>query len=110
MKDHYRHALVLSVIGLGLIHLSSTYITPEKAETDEIKPGWIGKKVTVDGTVRNSYRVNDTLFFDLEDSEGAVKVAEFESSSRVNDSQTVEVTGTVKLYEGSMEIIADRVE
>lgn len=107
---HHRYAVLLSIVGLVLIHLSSTYVTAEEAETDELKPGWIGKKVVVNGTATEVSRFNETLIFTLKDSEGAVKVAEFRSDSDVSNGEKVEVKGTVKIYRGNMEIVADSIK
>lgn len=109
MKNHYRYAVLLSVVGLAFIHLSSSYIAPENVEANEIKPGWIGKKVTVDGTVHEPQKFNETLIFTLQDSTGSITVAEFRSDTELAKEENVTVTGTVKLYEGRMEIVADSV-
>lgn len=109
MKSHYRYAVLLSITGLALIQLSSGYIQPEKVEISDIKPGWIGKKVTVDGTVTEPQRFNETLIFKLRDSTGEITVAEFRSDTELAGGENVSVTGTVKLYEGRMEIVADSV-
>lgn len=110
MKQHYRYAVLLSITGLALIHLSSSYLTPEEVKTDEIKPGWIGKKVVLNGEVTEKSRFNETLIFTLKDSEGRIKVAEFKSDSNISKGENITVKGTVKIYQGDMEIVADRIE
>ena len=110
MKNLFRICILLGALGIVLVYSSSIYIEPEKVNVSEIKPQWNGKQVSVTGNVVQPYRTKGNLFFTLEDSSGQIKVASFDSKTRLNSSQRINLTGRVSLYRGSLEIMAGEIK
>ena len=110
MNDIYRICILIGALGIALIYGSSIYIEPEKVNISEIEPSWSGKRVVISGEATGVSKVNESLFFDLNDSTGEVMVADFDSESKIEDGKEVRVQGRVTMYRGKLEIVAERIE
>ncbi|MFO7793479.1 MAG: hypothetical protein R6V35_00695 [Candidatus Nanohaloarchaea archaeon] len=106
-KDIYRACIVLSIIGLGVIHISHSYIQPDKVGIDQIDETWMGNTVQISGNVRDHFQTGNAAFFTLENSSHTISVADFESR---NISDQVTVTGHVDIYQGDLQIVAQKIE
>lgn len=110
MNEVYRLSLLIGALGIALIYGSSLYIEPEKVNSTEIKPSWSGKKVLLEGNATGVSSAGKHLFFDLEGSEGEIKVAEFESDTNMSSGEKVVVEGRVTMYQGNLEVVAEEID
>ena len=106
-KHIYQACIVLSIIGLGVIHISHSYIAPDRAEIENIDETWIGNTVQISGNVRDYAQTENAAFFTVENSSDSISVADFESR---NVSNRATVTGYVDVYQGDLQIVAQKIE
>ena len=106
-KDIYRACIVLSIIGLGILHISHSYIEPDKVAINEIDETWMGNTVQVSGDVRDYHRTDNAAFFTVENSSDSINVVDFELR---NVSDTATVTGNVDIYQGDLQIVAQEIK
>ncbi len=106
-KKVYRACIVLSIIGLGIIHLSHSYIQPDEVKIDRIDETWMGNTVKISGNVENYVKTENAAFFTLENSSNTISVTDFESRN-ISDQATV--TGRVDIYQGDLQIVAKKIE
>lgn len=105
--------LMMSFIGLLLIYMMESTSSVPYIPVDEITKDTVGSYVRVCGLVEKKYVSNKgTVFFDLKDS-SSVKIVIFNNAGELVSKEQIEdgfhlcLEGTVKLYEGSLEIIAE---
>lgn len=110
MKNLFRICVILGAVGVALIYSSSIYIEPEKVNISEIEPQWNGRQVKVGGKAVQPYKSKGNLFFNLKDNSGKIKVAKFDADITLNKSESVNVSGRVKLYQGKLELVAENIE
>lgn len=109
-RSAYKICVFLAIIGLGIMYASSLYISPEKAIISEIDKSWSGKNVEISGKVISFSSSGKNIFMRLNDSTGDIKVVQFESEFSAKKGEKVNVTGTVELYQGELEIIAEEIQ
>lgn len=80
---------------------------PEQPPLDEIDPSWTGETIEVSGEIKSRSYSDGNLFLELGDRE--LKVVQFETENRFSEGDKVTVTGTVQIYQGEMEIVADSI-
>jgi DNA/RNA endonuclease YhcR with UshA esterase domain len=105
----YGLCIVLSLIGLSGIYYSAEYMTPEKINISSVETGMTGEVVTVTGSVGDPYFNNGTFMMTLEDDTDSIPVIMFDADRSFLADERVAVEGTVTLYEGETEIVADRI-
>lgn len=106
-KNIYQACIILSIIGLGVIHVSHSYITPDRVEIEKIDETWIGNTVQISGNVRNYAQTENAAFFTVVNSSDSISIADFESR---NVSGRATVTGYVDVYQGDLQIVAQKIE
>lgn len=99
---------LLASICLLILALSSQR-APEHKDLGDISSKNIGEKVTISGSVKDFRRTSQNTFFTLSDETGEIKVAIFSEETYLSGGETVTVTGTITLYHGKIEVIADSV-
>jgi RecJ-like exonuclease len=105
-KDVYRACLILSIIGLGMIHLSLSYIEAEEVDIGEIEHSWISKSVNISGNVTSHTKLKNIAFIQLKDSTGKIEVVDFETR---NISDQISVKGAVSVHQGGLQVEADKI-
>lgn len=98
----------MSVIGLGGIHVASQSITPAEPAISEIDSSWSGETVRIRGEVVSSYSSGNNTFLNV-GREHNITVVDFESEKNYETGEQVSVTGAVRIYRGTVEIVADSV-
>jgi DNA/RNA endonuclease YhcR with UshA esterase domain len=108
-----RLCLLLSVAGLGALLVLSGMQSPKQLRVDEIGNSFLSEKVSTKGIVMWSRLAKGVLIFEIQDI-GRIKCVVFtpaaEHLAAVRKGRVVEVEGTVKMYKGALEIVAERVK
>ena len=102
--------LAMSFIGIIVLFFVVQSIEPRQASIAEINNDMVGELVAVSGVAGNVYNSEDTLFFDLSDNGGKIKVVMFQSSTEISQGNAVTVTGKVSLYKNELEIVASSIQ
>jgi DNA/RNA endonuclease YhcR with UshA esterase domain len=108
-SDILKACIVLAVIGLELIHISQSFIQPDKVDIGSIDETWIGNSVSVKGTVSSVSSSNETIFLTVEDGSGAITVVDFDGGN-YSEGYSVTVKGYVEVYQSELEIVADEIK
>ena len=103
-------SLTISIIGIVALFFILEAIEPKHVSISEINNEMIGQHVTVKGVANNVYNNEGTLFLSLTDGNQNIKVIMFQSSSEVNENDTIEVIGKLALYKNELEIIASGIK
>lgn len=106
-NDIYKACIVLSIIGLGIIHVSHSYLEIQEADITEIDRTWMGNTVQVEGEVSSYTETENAAFFEIEDSTGKIDIVDFENR---NISNQASVSGHVDVYQGNLQIVAEEIE
>lgn len=109
-KQLYKISVFLSVIGLTLMYASSQYLELENADIGDIDKTYSGETLKIQGEAVNVTKSGENLFMGVKDSTGSITVVSFGSETSVSEGEAVNVSGTVELYEGKLEIIADEIK
>lgn len=95
---------------LGLLALAFTSAQPvEKTSLENISASNLGEKVRISGTVKSSSSFSRTTFLNVSDGTGEIPVVSFSSGSGFPSGENVSVTGRLTMYEGKLEIVADKI-
>ena len=97
------------MIGLGIIHISHSFIQPEKVDIGSVDKTWVGNSVSVNGTVSSVHSSNETVFLTLQDGSGSITVVDFDNGNYRKGS-SVRVEGYVEIYQNELEIVADEIK
>lgn len=100
--DIYRTCIILSLIGLALIHLSQSYMQPDRTEISEIDETWIGNTVTVNASTSSYSEASEASFFQLQDSTDSIQAVDFENRSIPSQA---EFTGYIDIYQSDLQIV-----
>lgn len=106
--------LLISFLGLLLIYVVEILITVPYTAIGDITRDDIGENIRLCGTVDRKY-VSDTgnIFLNLMD-DSSIKVVFFNNNADLNYDQYIEksklicLEGVVKLYDGNLEVIGER--
>ena len=105
----YKLSILLGVIGLITLYGSAKYLQPDKVAVSEITREMNGEKIRTTGAVSNPQKVKGHLFFDLNWRGDTVAVAEFNSDRKLNQSQRVDIHGSISMYQGNLQIVASQI-
>lgn len=108
-KQIYKASVFLAVVGLTLMYFSSLYLQLEKVDIGQIEKSWSGKNVKIQGNVTDFSRSSGHAFIDLQDDTGEMMVVDFDSDLKLEEGESIAVTGHVSIYRGQLEVIADEV-
>ncbi len=106
-KDIYKACIVLSIIGLGIIHVSHSYLEYQEVKVEEIDRTWLGNSVRVEGEIVSRTEVDGAKFMELRDSTDTVSIVDFEMR---NASDQASISGYVDVYQGDLQIVAEEIE
>lgn len=109
-KTLLKIALICSIVGVFIIFIFADRLEPSLINISGISQSLIDKDVKIRGTV-NSFRITSSvLMLDVRDETGTIKVVAFDKEDfEADKSQVIEVTGTVKEYQGVLEIEAKNI-
>lgn len=99
---------MLAIVGLGMLHFTSEQVKPKEPALSQIDSSWAGEPVLVEGEVSSKYFSGGTLFVDLGDQN--LTAVQFDTKDRFTEGDEVAVEGTVRIYQGEVEIVADSIE
>ena len=109
--------LVGSIAGIIALYFITITITPLDVKIGEVTGELVGKVVNVKGTVTDFYEHKDGhYFFDIKDGTGELKVVLWDSLveqlrlggmnvDEIRDGAELELTGTLEIYKGELELI-----
>lgn len=106
-KDIYRACIILSIIGLGVIHISHSYIQPDEVSIDQIDETWMGNTVKVEGEITSHTETQNAAFLEISDSTGSINLVDFEKRNITGRSS---ITGNVDIYQGDLQLVVKEVE
>ncbi len=116
-KTLVKVSLIGSVIGIIVLYFAVLNINSNSVKIGEISGNLVGSVVNVTGTVESVYKhKNGHLFVNLKDETGKIKVVIWSDTvegmrlagvnvSEIKKGSKLQVTGTVEMYKGGMEII-----
>lgn len=108
-QDFARLCLLISIVGLGMMYLSTYYLGPETVEPSDVSRRDIGSTVSVKGNVSDFYMTDSASFFTLNGKTSGIKVSDFQKRS-LSNGEEVKVTGSVDLYRGDLQLVASKIE
>lgn len=112
-----RISLIGSILGLIALYFIVLNISSVHVKIGEVTGNLIGSVVEVEGEVKDFYEhKNGHFFFNLKDDTGEIRVAIWENVveelrlsgvniSEIRNEARMEITGTVELYRGELELI-----
>ena len=109
MKKLRAIALIFSLVGLLSLLLLAEFSEPEQVKVIELE-NKVEQRVIVHGEITSSFQKTDVSFFDLKDDTGKIKVVAFGPVEWLDKGSQVVVYGKVAIYQGELEVIADRIE
>lgn len=101
IKD--KHLIILIITCLVLLSLSLN-LEPPEFRISEINKAMLDQKVTIQGSITRLKELPSVTFFEL-NNQNLTFVSFDDPHLRIN--QTIRVVGTVKLYNNSLEVIAE---
>lgn len=112
-----RICLIGSMLGLLALYFIATNLAAVDVKVGEVSGNLMGSVVKVEGEVSDFYEhSNGHLFFDLMDESGSIRVVVWNdiaeelrlggfNVSSIKDGARLEITGTVEMYRGEVELI-----
>lgn len=120
MKDHqiFQIALLTTALGLAGMILLSGVILPQEFKVKDINKNQVGEEVSLDGLIRSiETHKNNVHILSVIDESGEIKVVIFGPLAdefarqgidlNLFENKHAKITGIVKEYKGSMELIVD---
>ncbi|MEM4318367.1 MAG: hypothetical protein QW244_01275 [Candidatus Pacearchaeota archaeon] len=101
-------ALVGSIVGLFLLFILSSNLTPKKVSINEINEKNIDDWVVVEGKVDWIRNYDKLTLFQICDS-SCIVVVSYNEIKNLELNKSVEIVGRIKLYKGNKEIEAEKV-
>lgn len=109
--------LILVIIGIVGMFIATTFIAPEAVKISGIGENNTGQIVSVSGIVSSYYTSQGHVFFEINDSTGAMKVIMFQKEAEGNplvydigNGDKIAVNGKVQFYQNELEIVASVVK
>ena len=108
-----RIALIIGMVGIISLFFLSKAIQAEPTEISKITEEEIGRKVMVEGIVEKIEQKKSVTILEISEqgTKDTVSVALFGNKLNIPEQgEKVKITGTVKEYYGTLEIVAERIE
>lgn len=107
-------ALAVSVLGIALLFLAAQLGEAARVEIPSVDDSMLGRKISLEGKVLLRHLSKNVLVFELGDAVGnRVKCVIFgpsdEERRAIANGSSVAVSGTVRNYEGGIEVAVERV-
>lgn len=107
------------VLGLIVLYFLVTQIHSLHVNIGEIDSSYVGRTVNITGRIIGLTRSKGSLFFDLEDKTGNIKVVLWKDTlellelsgvniNEIRDENELNIVGNVQLYKGELEVIPIR--
>ena len=109
-------ALVLSVLGLGLLIIVSGFLEPAYVKVGDVDSGMLENSVRLKGVVAGVHAFKGgSLLLSVADGNSSVDVyLPYSVSSGLDkasvNGSAIDVVGVVELYNGKLEVVADKPE
>ncbi len=107
-----RIALLIGITGIICLFFLSKTIEAEPISIEKITEEQVGRKIRIEGIVESVEEKKSVTILEIKDeeTEESISVALFNQNQYVlKEGETVAVTGTVKEYYGSLEIVAEKI-
>jgi RecJ-like exonuclease len=101
-------ALVFSLIGLFSLIVLAEFTELDQVNVAELE-NKIEQRAIIEGEITSAFQKTDVNFFEVEDQTGEIKVVAFGEMQKLKKYPEVRVEGQVKIYQGELEVIADRI-
>lgn len=110
MKDStlFKGAFIWSIVGLFILLIIAEYSEPTKINILSSAEN-LGRTVIISGEITSFASKPTVTFIEVKDTSGEILVVSFSKLKRPICS-TIQVTGKVELYKGTLEIIADEIK
>jgi len=105
--------LILAVVGITGLWIISGHVSSVEFKIGDITADNAGTFARVSGSIQRLSESEDGYFLTMSDSTDSIKAVIWKRSFphlNLTENQNVEIIGTISLYRGEIEIIADRVE
>lgn len=107
-RKQFAHlCLILSILGLGILYISTHHLKPETINIGEVDSSKAGQVVKIQGQVKNFYSTKKASFFTLKDQTGKIQVVDFNAGKYGGEAT---VLGTAELRKGQLQIVASEIE
>ena len=109
MKKFLALTLVLSVFGLYALMLFANYYQPAEIPIILLQEH-LDSEVIITGKVISASHSNETSFLKIRDETAEIRVVVFDNCEQIKKNAYVSVKGTVDIYQGKLEIIANEIK
>lgn len=111
-KHLIKISLIVFLVSFSLVYFIEMNHSKNSISLDEISIKDVSKVAKIDAFVNNQRLYNSTLFLNVTEiiSNKTVKVVAFKSSNLLNESFNYSIIGKITLYQGEIELIAQRIE
>lgn len=109
-KTLLKIALIVSFIGVTILFFISDNIEIKEKSIDKINKAEIGEKVKIKGIVNNIIDTDKVMIIEITQP-SKINIIIFKEENeviKINNSDFVEVIGSVEEYKGEKEVIVDR--
>lgn len=94
--------LVLALIGLGVLHVSHSYLEADRVSIGEIERKMMGDTVTVEASVEDRHETENAVFLDLKDETGEIDAVDFDKKETPDEGN---FTGRVEVHRGNLQLV-----
>lgn len=109
-KTLLKIALICSIIGILIIFIFADRLEPSLINISDISKSFIDQEVKIQGVIISSRVTSSTVMLDVKDDTGIIKIILFDDESFDADKgQIVKVLGSVKEYNGVLEIESKKI-
>lgn len=108
MRQDSRTSLILLTLGLVSLFIYSTMYSPALYDPRELQEEHVGDNVRLHGTIHDMNVKESVTFIRLERRPG-LDIVSFDQVQAIKQNSTVTIDGTVDLYHGQLEVLADRI-
>lgn len=107
-----RFSLTVAFLGMVTLFFLTKTIAAPTVKIDDITDEFLGKRVSITGTVQELKILKNMTILTLkqEESVRTMPVVAFEPLSFLQENDKILVSGQVKEYHGALEIVAEKVE
>jgi len=108
-KTLLRIALICTIIGIAVLFFISSNIEVTEKTIDKINKDNLGEDVKVKGVIDRVTQTNSTIFLELTQPQSITIILFSKQNISLEKGDYIEVIGEIDEYEGSLEIIGQRV-
>jgi len=101
--------LIMCLVGLFSLILMAEFVEPKIVNIIELE-NKVEQRVIIVGQVIRVTQKPTVNFFDIKDQTSDVTIVAFGKMDKISKGANVNVRGSVEIYEGELEVIADQIE